>query len=79
MTRLLKTREVSTIIGYSPASVRAMCENGKLSGHKPNGGHWRVTLESVERFIGRIIERKQNPQREKDADIRRARAAGINI
>lgn len=50
--RMLRVPEVCKLIGYSDVVVRQLCEKGVLNGRR-NGdrGHYRITRESVERYL----------------------------
>jgi excisionase family DNA binding protein len=48
----LTTSEAAQRLGYSSASVRKLCEGGRLDGaFKLLGGHWRVPEQAVEALI----------------------------
>jgi len=47
------TREAAQMLGVAVATVQSMVENGALEAWKTQGGHRRIRVESVERFLQR--------------------------
>lgn len=52
MKEYCSTREAAHMLGVSIATVQKMVETGDLDAWKTKGGHRRVKLQSVEKFIG---------------------------
>lgn len=49
--RYLTPAEVSRIFRVTPRTITSWCENGKLKHYKTPGGHRRIPLEEVLRYV----------------------------
>jgi excisionase family DNA binding protein len=51
---LMKTytvKEVADILKLNQETIRRYLRNGKLKGINHNGGNWRITHESLEKYL----------------------------
>lgn len=70
---MLTTTDVAGRLGYSEATVRRLCEEGRFDGDAKNkvpgawraglGAHWRIPVAAVEHFVDaskpKIVRRAQ--------------------
>jgi excisionase family DNA binding protein len=53
MNRWLRIPEACRYAGLSRNTIKVMLLDGKLSGERTPGGHWRVDRESIDAWFGR--------------------------
>ncbi len=57
MSTLLKISEAAIRLGLSPASVRRLCDQGKLPSCRPMGstGHRRIPKSAIDNYLISIV------------------------